>query len=266
MARKIEIASAGFDEGLQGIGGDAFGGTSAVGLRVPTLASGSPTTPKRYLFMLAAFSVSENAQARIVGMRQMTRIGFRQPPGGEVPAASAPYTVTQLVEDPAWRFQDGNVSYHLQRLGPPNSQGFPSVPSATDLRNLVNGFSMTPALLYSKITVVGPQYVNLTEYLPPNGGNPWGTPLGSGHQNTILDIRAPWAESTGWISLDMELEGPDTVALFASVFQTDPLVRPTLVTPTPFFPEGLSREEQFLKNFPNAIYWSVAGSLIVELP
>src|ERR1700719_4318654 len=77
--RIVEIATYGIDENLQGIGADPYGGSSWLGLRVPTLPT--PDTNHRYLMMLASFSLGERAKARIVGYRQLVKLGFRQAGG-----------------------------------------------------------------------------------------------------------------------------------------------------------------------------------------
>lgn len=259
--RKIfEVSTTGFDENLQLVGSDPFGGSSWTGLRVPTLPT--PDTNHRYLMMLASFSLGERAKARIVGYRQLVKIGLKQ--AGAPGAAS--YIEELLVEDPTWHFQDGDVSFHLQQLGPPNNQGFaPPDKGPFDVRNFKFRWCETPAVLYQTATLIDPFYVNLTAYKPPNLGRPWGRPLRNGQQGTFVDLRTQWQTHGAWHSLNVPLDGPDTIALFASVRQTNPSTRPTLTLPGTVFQRGFAREELFLQNFPTAIYWRVAGSLIVEL-
>lgn len=65
----------------------------------------------------------------------------------------------------------------------------------------------------------------------------------------------------------MVLEGPDTIAFFASVRQSTGLY--SVATSPLAFPGGLSAEEQFIGNFgggetPRPKYWRVGGSLVVE--
>ena len=267
----IEISTDGYDEALQSVGSDPFGSASRVGLRVPTLATqllvaeNQSAKDSRYLMMLAAFSISHGVRAKILGYRQMVKIGYQQARNGDE-GGSAPYVVEQLVTDPSWSFQDGNVSFHLQALGPPNNQGFNwNDQGPTDLQNFKYQFSMTPSVLYQTATVPNPMYVNLTAYQPPNNGRPWGTPLRSGGQSTFHDLRTEWKTHGAWSALGLEVEGPDTIALFASVRQTNPISRDKLVLPGTVYPSGLPAEEAFLQNFPNAIYWRVAGSLIVRI-
>lgn len=269
--RIVEISTDGLDESFQGYGSDPFGSSTWVGLRVPTLptdsvaVSGQSAQDSRYLMLLASFSISEGVRAQVVGYRQMVKIGYRQPRSSE-DESSKPYVVEQLVTDPAWHFQDGSVSFHIQALGPPNNQGFaPNDQGPVDLQNFKYRFSMTPSVLYQSATVPDPFYVNLTAYRPPNKGRPLGQPLRSGGQSTFHDQRTEWRTHGAWNSLGLEVEGPDTICLFASVRQTNPATRATLTVPSPSQPSGLPSEEAFLQNFPSAIYWRVAGSLIVRL-
>lgn len=257
--RIVEISSSGPDEYLQLIGGDPLGGSTAVGLRVPTLAL--PTT--RYLFNGCAFSIAEGAKARILGYRQLVTIGAANVGAGE---GSTPRFVEQEVLSPMWRFQDGNVWMGLRYTGGPNGQGVPiqtPVPylpaKGTSFR-----FGMAPSLLYEAIVLPAgdSQYVDLTAYVPPNGGKPWGQPIQSG--NDWLSLQTPWRTHGAWDALDIEVEGPDTVSCFISVLQSNPSTRRPLFVSDPFYPGGLSPEEQFLLNFPGAIYWRVGASLIVE--
>lgn len=258
MARIIEIATTGFDEYLQGIGGDPFGGSYSMGLRVPTLAT--PDPQHRYLFLLASFTIGEGCPVRIVGYRQFASLGF----------ASAERFWEQPITSPNFRLPDGNISWHLQRLGPARQQIAQTEPSPTDLLSFKKFWADTACLLYQDYTIAAGNrlYMQLESYVPPMQGKPWGSPLTAGHQGTFYDMRAPWNDSQGWQSLDMTVEGPDTIALFASVYQSagaygvasDPLN----------FPNGLTDEEQFIGNFGGGevarpIYWRVGGSLIVEV-
>ena len=266
--RVVEIASNGLDESLQGVGSDPFGGTSWVGLRVPSLPTdsvGQKASDSRYLFLLATFSLSEGTKATILGWRQMVRLGWIQPRNTDVQTSTA-RPVTMEVTDPAFKFVDGNVSFHLQALGAPNSQGFVwDLQGPNDLVCFKQNFSTTPALLYKTATTPSKFYTDLTAYNPPNKGRPWGKSLRSGSMSTVYGQRTTWQTHGAWSALGLEVEGPDTIALFASVRQTNTSTRTALTPPSPFYAGGMSAEEQFLLNFPFANYYSVAGSLIVRV-
>jgi hypothetical protein len=264
--RILEISSSGPDEFLQLIGGDPYGGSTSVGMRVPTLAlpAVAGTQQNRYLFNGAAFSIGENGKARILGYRQLVTLGQANVGAGE---GSTPRFVEQEVTSPFWRFQDGNVWMGLRQVGGPNAQGVPiqTPPPYPPLKGTSFRTGMAPSLLYEKLTtpVGDTQYVDLTAYVPPNAGRTWGHPVQSG--NDWLSLQTQWRTHGAWHSMDLELEGPDTFMVFISVLQSDPSTRRPLAVPGTFFPGGLSAEEQFLLNYPNAIYWRVGCSLIVEL-
>jgi len=258
------------DERFQLAGSSPTGGTSWLGLRVPSVATsanapaGSPIYSSRYLFMGAGFSIGEGDRARIIGWRQFQSIGFLYTAGGLNRPIVLPVTT------PGWTFPDGTVTTHLRRLGAPNAQGLPSFrPSnLTDGQSFRKGKAMTPALLYQTITLPAgdPYYVDLTAYSPPNGGRPYGTPLSDGAQlGTVYGLDTEWKTHGAWHSLDLEVDGPDTVAAFLSVGQTDPSTYPHLLPGV-----GQGPEDQFCatafsvyESFP--IWWSVGVALIAEI-
>lgn len=256
--RIVEISSAGIDEYLQLVAGDPFGGTTASGLRVPTLAT--PNAKSRYLFNGASFSIGEGAKATIVGYRQYVTIGQGAVGEGE---GSPPRFVEQEVVSPNWRFADGNVWMGIRRFGPPNAQSVPKgLPIAAPLRDTAKYWADNPALLYQEITPNGLYYPSLTAYTPPNGGRPWGEPIQPG--TDYLDLRTQWRTHGAWGSLGLEVEGPDTVGFFISVRQTNPSTRAILALPETLIGAGLGPEESFLQNYPQAVYWRVGVSLIVR--
>jgi hypothetical protein len=269
--RHFEVWSSGIDEMLQGVGGDPYRGLSNLGLRVPFRPTFDPDS--RYLFNLASFSLAEGAKARIVGYRQFWSLGARIGPVG------GPFRfVEQPVTQPNFHLPDGNVSWHMHRIGHHEvSKQRRLVPPADyfnthkELRSTAWRMSNNPALLFEQWTPSGSFYVNLTSYTAPNKGRPWGASL-QNNFGTFYDQKTDWTEHGAWHALDVPVDGPCTVAFQASVLQTDPTSRVLLPVPNPFFPNGLSDEEQFLLNFPfiegqstGAVIWRVAGALAVEL-
>ena len=270
-----EIVTNGFDEYLALVGGDPDGSTTSMGLRVPTLATpaGVAGLSDRYLFLLASFSLGEGECARIIGYRQFVSLGYAQSFGNPDGGTNGFRVVEQEVFSPNFRFPDGNVSWHLRTMGPPNAQQIPQQGSASmrskgpdaSCDSFVYQWADTPALLFGTGQSVPPGriYPNLSSYTPPNGGKPWGTGIATG-LGTFYDLRTQWRTHGAWTSLDIPVQGPDTIGFFASVRQTNPSTRPPLTLLSIKAPNGLSAEEQFLLNFPNAIYWRVGGALIVE--
>lgn len=259
---QIEIASVGVDEALQGLAGDPYGGLVQTGLRIPAAFQAEPS--HRYLFLLAGFTIGDGACAHIIGFRQGLTLGCAA--GNEI----APRRVVeQEVTSPFFKLADANVSWHLRVLG----QHEPSVPNPGSgpvqpaLQNFAYESSDTPALLYQAATFPGgpnPFYTSLVTYTPPNGGMPPGAPLAPG-LGTFYDLKTSWRTPGAWRSLDVWVEGPARVGFYASVKQTDIRSRIALAAPIGFYQCGLSAEEQFLLNFPNASLWRVAGALIVAV-
>jgi hypothetical protein len=261
MGRIIEIASSGFDEYLQGLGGDPWGGSAAVGLRVPTLAT--PDKDSRYLFLLASFTVGEGASVVIKGYRQYVSLGV---------ALSPTRFVEQEITSPAFRLPDGNVSWAIRGLGPPNAGGYPKQgPTPLDLRSFKKNWADASCLLYRDYTIAAGNriYTQLESYVPPNLGRPWGTALPAGQHGNFVDLRTPWRSGRAWTSLDVHVDGPSTVAFFASVHQSTGVY--SVAAPSASFSGMNIPEEAFMANFgggedaPRPIYWRVGGSLIVEV-
>src|ERR1700730_14857540 len=137
MKRVFELASSGADEYLQGIGGSPDGGSSSFGLRVPSLAT--PDKDHRYLFLLASFTLAEGACMRVVGYRQFSSLGFVLAPGRFIELE---------ITSPNFRLPDGNISWGIRRLGPPNCDGYPhEAPTPLDLNSFKQGWTDGPALL-----------------------------------------------------------------------------------------------------------------------
>src|ERR1700687_1101782 len=276
---RSEIITTGIDEQLQLVGSDPYAHIENVGLRVPfgptaTVGKVAPLDERacpefpgpllnRYLFMLCAFNVNYKQCARLRGWRELVTIGTKQ-----TSDAGSPRVVEQEVLSPFWKFADGNVSFHLMDMGPPGGQGLPlTLRGPIDLNNFKFRWASSPALLYDTGTVMPAAdlfYVDLTTYVAPHQGKPYGAPLIPG-MSVMYDLRTPWRSGgLPWHAIDIPITGPRTVALFASVRQTNPATRVALTLPLPIYPEALSPEEQFLLNFPNAIYWRVGGGLIVD--
>jgi hypothetical protein len=262
--RHIEIATTGIDEAFQVIGSDPFLAISNFGLRVPFLATSNPA--RRYLFNLASFTIADGQSVRIVGYRMFWSLGAR---------IGAPGTTQRFVEQPVlqpgFHLPDGNVSWHMHRFAREEVPVLNQGPINPPLRNFAFRMSDGPALLYEAADVGGTFYVNLSTYVPPNRGRPWGAIL-QNNLGTFYDQKTQWREHGAWHAMDVPVDGPCTVAFFASVRQSNAVTRAPLPAPSPFFENGLSDEEQFLLNFPfvtgqstGAIIWRVAGAFIVEL-
>ena len=242
---KVEISSVGFDTSLQGVGADPSGSGYNVGIRVPSTTLDG--IQNRYMFMLAKIKVGAFKKVRLTGIRQLVTIGLM------VPNGATNYPLEFEVTSPFWRFTDGNISWHLRRV----PQGYQQTANIYNREGLQFMDAQTPALLYSNApTEAG-------GYAPP--GKIPGVPL-IGQLGTFYDLRFGWRNDQAATSLDTEIVGPCEIALYASIDQTDPGSRTTLVVPgsLPGGFGGLGPEDAFVANFPLAQYWRIAGSLIFE--
>jgi hypothetical protein len=242
---KTEISSVGFDTSLQGVGADPSGSGYNVGIRVPSTTLDG--IQNRYMFMLAKIKVGAFKKVRLTGIRQLVTIGLMVPNGG------TNYPLEFEVSSPFWRFTDGNISWHLRRV----PEGYQSTANTFNREGLQFMDAQTPALLYSNApTEAG-------GYAPPSKVP--GVPL-IGQFGCFYDLRFGWRNDQAATSLDTEIQGPCEIALYASVDQTDPGSRTTLVIPgsLPGGFNGLGPEDAFVANFPLAQYWRIAGSLIFE--
>jgi len=190
-------------------------------------------------------------------------------PGALVQAIIANYPLEREVTTPFWKFVDGNISWHLRRIGPLYQNTTATTKNSESMQFL---YGQTPALLFQNLPS------DFGGYVPPYGGQPPGNAL-IPDLATFHDIRFPWWSNQAWHGLDIEIEGPCDIALFASVLQTNPLTRTPLVIPPGVPLRTLQPEDAFIATpanpadprqqigpAPNAVYARVAGSLIFEEP
>lgn len=248
---RIELSTKGFDPDLQLVGANPWHSGGFVGMRIP------PTPPKdktqRYLYTLALGRYGARRRARLVGFRQLVTIGTYVVNGeGQ---AQTKYPLELEVESPSWHFTDANIMWSIVRTPPMGIQT--SNPGNTE------GFQFQYAqqsgtLLYETT------FTDAKGYTPPNAGRAWGDAL-LGDLAAFNDLRSPWRSFASCCAIDCEFEGPCDIALYASVLQTNPQTRVTLTLPNlPAGNTNLPKEDSFVVNFPNSVYWRIAGSLIFE--
>lgn len=257
-----EIVTAGPNAEFAFIGSDPYNTNAYTGLVVPGAPSSS-IGDARYLFVLARarFGVGEQNSSkqgmRLIGIRQyaelIARIPGRTPPLSDQSGPPVDSTVVfrKEINSPLWHPPDGDISWHVMVINR----------VSRDARNPANadGFifqdSTAPSLLFQ---VAAP-------YTPPNGGRPWGTPIGASLGN-IHELRYRWRSNNSEYVLDIPIPVPCDVVLFASVRQNDPALNPVLQDPTltqQF--HALSEEDQFLTAYPSfAQYGVIAGSLVFD--
>ncbi len=254
--RRVVVATTGFDPGLEYIGSSPMpGDRSYVGLILPP----DPTTDasKRYLCQLCAVTVRSCERAVVRGLRQLLSLGWEEPvQGADEPGRMVVQEVPAEWLGPAFRFPDGNVSWHLTAR-PIEDCGLPSSPGQP--RNWSRSFNTTqPAIFYDKLSTGSPAV-----YSPLNAGLPVGRFLSP--FDCIHDLRYPWHAATSCQGLGIDVEGPCVIALWASVYQTDPSRRPSAinslpqVASVPMLPWGLAHA------LSKARYWRVGGELTVDI-
>ena len=243
---RFQVSTVGLDAYLQLVGGDPWGSPNYTGLQVPTTPTPAASPQLRYLFKLCRASFRAGERARLVGFKQylelVANIAIGDPGGGILP-------ITMPITSPLWRFPDGNVSWHIARVGPVRR----------DTRNPANADSLvyvdsgSPALLFQ----------NLGPYVPPNAGRPWGKPITSNDLGNLHDLRYPWRDSQSELELAVPIIGPCDVVCFASVAQHN--VDVTLPDLTAAQVAALPPETQFWYNFQgDCQYGRIAASMIFE--
>ena len=265
-----DYATSGIDEYLQGYGGDPTAGQNSLGLRIPSLATvdaGDNPLYSRYLFALCSVQVG-HARRRLVGIGQYATIGWLQSYSVEDNVTHR--SIECQIMTPSWRFDNGNLSYaltvHTQPPGPigqynADSFSFNNAPMGLLYQDAT--FNATDLNIYGRPDY----YTSLIGYVPPNNGVPYGTSLVPA-LGTFYDTRFPWNYGDCLGNIDVEVEGPCTVTLWASCRQRDTErgaeVRVVSPNDTPLSSGYGGPEEAFLQNFPDAIYWRVAGRMIWE--
>ncbi len=245
----LDQSTAAIDPDRAGVGSTPFNDATSSRLFVPiTPTDGVVNKGQRYLFRLAAISVPAYGSCRVRGLRQAVGIGT-------VLSDDSPsqYVVEIDQTSPFWSFPDGNISWHLQFI--PGASADPQPGSSV----VVPGRSTDTQGTDASRLVRTPDLV-----LPPSNGRPPGKAIGG--LGTFRDIRFPWGFGGQVSLLDFEVQGPGVLAFFASVKQTNPATRQQL---GPLLPPGtdtsvLAREDQFLLQFPNAVYRHVSGAILCE--
>jgi len=262
---RYEIVTNGPNTEFVFVGSDPYNTNAYTGLVVPATPS-SEINNARYLFILARASFRSGEQSpehcgvRLVGIRQYAELVARIPAGtaplsnpeASGPPAGSTVTFRKEITSPLWHPFDGNISWHVMIINT----------VTRDTRNPANADGIvyqdakSPALLYQ---TTGP-------YVPPNGGRPWGEPLGASLGN-IHELRYPWRSDWSEYSLDIPIPTPCDVVLFASVRQNDPALNPALLEGTDLTQQfsALGPEDQFVVAYPTfAQYGTIAGALVFD--
>lgn len=259
---RYEVVTVGRNPEFEFVGSDPYSTNVGTGLVIPATPS-SEIGDARYLFLLARASFGTGEQSstwegtRLVGIRQyvdlVARIPARTAPlaTDSGPAAGSTVTFRKEIESALWHPFDGNISWHVMIM--PIAQRQTRNPLNAD--SVIFQDAKSPALLFQ----------TLAPYTPPNGGRPWGRSIGASLGN-LHDLRYRWRERDSEDVLDIPIQAPCDVALFASVRQNDPALNPTLDVAADCGPFGaLGPEDQFVVAYPTfAQYGSIAGALVFE--
>lgn len=261
---RFEVASYGFDPDLCCLGSDPSGSIISAGLRVPTLATTSRAT--RYLFQLATVKLGK-CPVWLVGIGQMLTLYTNTALGSGVPVAPVERFVRS---DPSYHFTDATVSWHLRYLR--------SVPSYLRKHNVLETESFawrwsgsSPALVFEDATFNAANldgrghpdnYVPLTGYTPPYGGQPPGVDVAG--LGTFNSIEFPWDNPNAQAIEPVKLEGPGALVLYASVWQTNPGTRAVVQAPAAYPAPIDLGEAGFVLDFPGAVYGRIGGLLRLE--
>ena len=260
LSGRHEIIPASLDPFVALLGSDPYGAPVGTGVLVPSTPTsalvpvGQSPSQFRYLFLLAREQFNSGEQGvRLTGIRQYAEL---------VANVSGVGTFRKEITSPLWHPPDGNISWHVMLL--------PKQWMLT--RNVQNADSLMfrdaygPAMLYE--TIVGPQFAP-TAYKPPNGGRPWGKPLGGVSLGNMHDLRYRWRQSQLEETLDIPIPLPCDVALYVSVRQNDPTTNPAASGLSANQFTALGPEDQFLTSFSGAAgvgaqYGRIAGSLVLD--
>jgi len=266
---RYELVTAGPNPEFPFVGSDPYETNAYTGLVVPSVPS-RDNDDARYLFVLARSSFGTGEQssdylgARLVGIRQYAELVARIPAGdaplsnpeGGGPPDGSTVTFRKEITSPLWHPLDGNISWHVMIVNK----------VSRDMRNPANsdGFMFqdctSPALLFQLGAPDG------TGYRPPNDGRPWGLPMAASLGN-IHELRYPWRMFNSEYALDIPIQVPCDVILFASVRQNDPALNPALLEATDVTQQfsALCPEDQFVVAYSQfAQYGTIAGALVFE--
>jgi hypothetical protein len=255
----------GIDQGRSFVGGPNPGDLSNVGMLIPAERTASYST--RYLFRLATVEVPARHRFWVTSIRQLLTIAarvdiYRDVPQG--PQADPSFILLERqVITPMWAFPDGNVSWHLRRTPPDARDREPPMTFQQGCDRNPYGREPAQCAVRPSNTAIGPSL-----YIPPGAGIPPGEPVSNyGHWN---DMRDPWYAQPSTTALGLEVLGPCSVILYASVWQTNPDQRPVPdfgLGPEQFVCSmGLEPEDQFWTAFnASARYHRIAGELTGEL-
>lgn len=245
---RVIVSSSQIDAGLNLVGGSPFpGDMTASGVPIPPEPTVSQDT--RYLVRCCGIGLNAGEKAIIKSLALQLTIGadVDQEDGTVIP-----FEIPVLTT--GWRFTDGNVTFHLRHVNdgrPIKSEPHDFAWGTYPMQWSRNGLS---SIILGRV-VDG-------IYEPLNAGMPYGN--GVGGLGTIHDVRWP-VMPPPTNDLDLEVEGPGEVVVYASVHQTDPATR-AIYDGSLDISHAVCREDWFAHRFQRATrYWRVGANMVVDI-
>lgn len=242
---------------LSGIGSSPYLGDTGGLILVRPLSAGERAGRRRRLYKLTpSIEIAAGETISIVALRLALTIAelFEVEEAGP-PADEFTVKTERHVVSPFWSFTDGNVSFHLRVMTGLTSIDFPG-PSFTPPSLTADPWNGPPG----EVVEFGTATTTLT---PGLGGKPPGEIVGA--LGTMRYISFPFARM-GDDSVMIPIDGPASVALYASILQTDPETRP--VRPAPGVGEpalaGELPEDDFVRTHQDVTYRGVGGAIVYE--
>lgn len=242
------VASAQYDGAVGFIGGSpSLGDLTATGVLVPH----EPTVDQahRYLVRCCGVAVGIHQRAIVRSIRQLLTIGVNTTNDQD----ESVYHFELPVVTPTWRFQDGNVSWHLRKVTEDTAFRFMTDNNDIGISSNRDGLSAT---------ILGFMQAGIATYTPLNRGQPFGSPVKD--LGTFRDVRFPFTSESNR-DLNLEVVGPCNLVLYASVFQTNARTRLTYAGDADVIADAVCPEDRFVLRFPTARYWRVGAEMIVDV-
>jgi len=209
----------------------------------------------RYTFILCGTSVPRGATYHLRGFSQKLEIGASV----TVNQDGTQKVFERQVVSPDWAFADGNVSWSIRYVPGYRKNPILKPPLLANPANRGPSKSTDPYVVASTLLF---QDSVFARYEAPMSANFPGDALMD--PGTIYDLRNPYQGLWQYL-IDIPVTGPGDLIFCASVWQTDKVNRPVFTPPPGFNPNALAVEDQFLLDFPDAVYRHIGGRMLVEI-
>jgi hypothetical protein len=262
IVRRSVASTRGTDPGRGFVGGPYPGDIGNVGILIPTAPTVSQYT--RYLARLCAVEVPKGHKGRVTSIRQLATLIAKIPIVGEVRQEQGSCTaftpaifLEKQIKSPFFSLPDGNIVWFLRAVPIVKQTG-------TMAAAFADGYSRNPYGLDSAIIALN----IAAPYTPPDRGVPPGDEMSE--YGIWYDMRFPWyTHTTNTHALNLEVEGPCAIIMYASIWQGDPTTRPRPdngLGPEQFMTDdGSESEDKFWIAYPCTRYHRIGGEITVEI-